>query len=138
MKMDYRNVQDNMSFIEPGKYNVEIYDVVQEFSEKVEHEIWKITFKIVKDCEFYGRKISDNIIFMENLAQRNKSIFRALGYNVDSEELDVEPNDLLKKRVQIEIVKETYEKDGQTKETRKVKFFDGWMPENEEENSIPF
>lgn len=138
MKMDYRNVKNEYALIPNGWQSVVVEDV-QIDATKNNHEVWKLTLSITSDNDYYNRKIWDNIIFKDTLQSRNKEIFRALGYDVDNQEIDVEPNDLLGKKVDVLLFQEKYEKDGKEKTINKVEFFDGYRPTGSDGgDDIPF
>lgn len=140
MKQDFRNVKNAYALIPNGWYKVKIINVKIDSTQKNNYELWNLEMNIIENNEYYGQPIWDNIIFMDKLAPRNKEIFRVLGYDVDNQELNIEPNDLLNKRFKVLIIENEYEKDGVKKKNNKVDFFNGYKElENKDDNSdIPF
>ena len=121
--MDYRNVTDGFKLLPDGWYNVEVKEV-----EDCE-EVWKITFQVIDQTEYFGSRIFDRIMFMDKLASRNKMLFDLFGYPVDDQELDVEANDLLNKKLKVDVYTEVYKnKEGKDKTINKIQFFDGYKP----------
>lgn len=127
------NSPKNYTPLKPGIYTVEIVNAEEKISTNAK-ECWQVTFKIIEDNVYEGKKINNWFYFTEKALPRFKLFCEALGeYDVEADEdVTIYPEDLLEKKLKIRI----------EIEGRKINVaFDGFYKYEEtnfEEEDLPF
>ncbi|MCP4988379.1 MAG: hypothetical protein GY928_20705 [Colwellia sp.] len=124
MQIDYRNVKEEQStnpIIPKGKYQIKVVDVVERINENSGNLTWIIK-SVVTEGEYRDSKIDDFNTFSPGLDGANKQMFKAFGFPVDTEVMNIEPGNLIDRVAFANVYVDNY----LGKTSNKVKRFGGY------------
>lgn len=110
MKFDYtKTVDGQMSnpIIPANRYKVEVIKVNDQYPTSKGYEQWIIKLKVIEG-EYTGSQVDDFNIFSPGLDAANKAMLMEFGFPVDEEVCDIEPIDLIGRKVFANIYIDTY------------------------------
>ena len=110
MKFNFDDVA-SIDLVTDGVYDAVIVAVEEKVGKKSCKKYWKISYKIVENDEFKGAIVTDSLFFSPKALGRAKLCFSKLGFSVNDPDLEIEPNDLIDKELQIKVKSE--DKEGQ-------------------------
>ncbi|MFT7678928.1 MAG: hypothetical protein ACI8QC_002926 [Planctomycetota bacterium] len=128
MRYDFSTVRDEQTFasIPAGTYGVTVCDVRPGVARDGSVR-WSIRLDVT-DGEFAGRVACfDSLTWSDRGVQRVKLVLEALGFDVEGT-LELEPEELLGKCAQVEVVRESWEDARAVRQTRNTVPFRGWTP----------
>lgn len=134
MKFDYTNTEDGNTqnpVIPAGTYKVEVIDVEEMINQNSGNEFWIIKLKVIEG-EYIGSRIDDFNIFSPSLDSANKAMFLSFGFPVDKQIINIEPAELIGKKMMVTINQEEYK----GKLQNKVERFGGYQPIKENQDNI--
>lgn len=143
MKFDYRktpDVQEWNPVIPTGNYEAKVIKVSDNYPTAKGYEQWIIKLEILNG-NYAGYKIDDFNVFSPGLDSANKGMLKAFGFPVDTEELNIEAEELIGKCILVTIIVDNYN----GKERNKVERFGGYQPlgreyinKDDDMSDIPF
>lgn len=126
MKFDYRNTEDGQTsnpVIPAGVYKIEVTGVKEMINQNSGNDVWIIKSKVISG-EYTGSKIDDFNTFTPALDSANKAMLKAFGFPVDTDIIEIQPEELIGKKMTVTINQEEYK----GKMQNKVERFGGYQP----------
>ena len=136
MKFNFEKIKsvDEISPVPKGRYPVEIEQVRENKSVKG-HDVFELLLRVT-DGEHAGAKIYDWLYFSEKALPRVKLLLKALGIETEGE-VEITAELLKGRKCKVDVIMDTYTKDGEDEVQSSVVTFAGYHPDSEKEGGSP-
>jgi hypothetical protein len=134
---DYSKVGAGFKRLPPGRFHCEIIEVDESFQKHAQKVV--VVFEVLNGTvpDQAGRRHSEFFSISENAMDRLKRLAMVTGLIAPGEQKEVSFNDCVGAALVIEIVPNSYEKDGKKIETTQIDFGGLWAEDHEDVKEVP-